>query len=232
MKTVEFVFSLPILRRGGADLRRAAVGVTSSCCRWRFVLEMMIVTGMALLVSSLNTVLRDIEQGIGIVIRDDVLPDRRCSIRCRALAPRRSTSSRTTRWSGSCELQPRRLVPGVLDRLAPGDLLRDRRGRDSRRSGSRSSRGSSAPCSRSCSAVVAAGRDRRQRRRHQVRDQPPPPDRSQGPVDARVRGRRPARASTGRFATSRFSRRARASRSASSGATAAARARCCAWSPA
>jgi ABC-2 type transport system permease protein len=38
---------------------------------WPFavVLELMLVTGLALLVSSLNTVLRDIEQGIGLVTR-------------------------------------------------------------------------------------------------------------------------------------------------------------------
>jgi ABC-2 type transport system permease protein len=68
MKTVEFVASLPIL-----ILVAWLYGTrpSSFLLVWPvvFVLELMIVTGMALLVSSLNTVLRDIEQGISIVIR-------------------------------------------------------------------------------------------------------------------------------------------------------------------
>jgi ABC-2 type transport system permease protein len=68
MKTVEFVVSLPIIV-GVAW----AYGVrpSSYLIAWpmAFVLELMLVTGFALLVSSLNTVLRDIEQGIGLVTR-------------------------------------------------------------------------------------------------------------------------------------------------------------------
>jgi ABC-2 type transport system permease protein len=68
MKTVEFVVSLPIIvvvawvygARPSGYLAVWPLALT---------LELMIVTGMALLVSSLNTVLRDIEQGIGLAIR-------------------------------------------------------------------------------------------------------------------------------------------------------------------
>jgi ABC-type polysaccharide/polyol phosphate export permease len=68
VKTVEYILSLPIL-----VVVAWFYGVRPSgyIFAWPlvFVLELMICVGMALLVSSLNTVLRDIEQGIGIFIR-------------------------------------------------------------------------------------------------------------------------------------------------------------------
>ncbi|HWC34993.1 MAG TPA: ABC transporter permease [Mycobacteriales bacterium] len=68
MKTVEFLLSLPVL-----ILLAWIYGVRPSpyVFVWplAFVLELMLCVGLALLVSSLNTVLRDIEQGIGMVIR-------------------------------------------------------------------------------------------------------------------------------------------------------------------
>jgi ABC-2 type transport system permease protein len=68
VKTVEFVLSLPVLL-----LVAWLYGVRPSAFVFAWplaiVLELMICVGMALLVSSLNTVLRDIEQGIGIFIR-------------------------------------------------------------------------------------------------------------------------------------------------------------------
>jgi ABC-type polysaccharide/polyol phosphate export permease len=67
-KAIEFVLSLPIL-----IVVAWFYGVRPSPYIFALplvlVLELMICTGMALLVSSLNTVLRDIQQGIGIVIR-------------------------------------------------------------------------------------------------------------------------------------------------------------------
>jgi ABC-2 type transport system permease protein len=68
MKTVEFVASLPILIVV-ALIYGARPSSFLAALPIALVLELMIVTGIALLVSSLNTVLRDIEQGIGIVIR-------------------------------------------------------------------------------------------------------------------------------------------------------------------
>jgi ABC-2 type transport system permease protein len=68
MKTVEFVLSLPVL-----VIVAWIYGVKPSVyvAVWpvAFVLELMLCVGIALLVSSLNTVLRDIEQGIGMVVR-------------------------------------------------------------------------------------------------------------------------------------------------------------------
>jgi ABC-2 type transport system permease protein len=68
VKTVEFVLSLPVLL-----LVAWIYGVKPSgyVFIWplAFVLELMMCAGLALLVSSLNTVLRDVERGIGIVIR-------------------------------------------------------------------------------------------------------------------------------------------------------------------
>lgn len=68
VKTVEYVLSLPIIL-----VVAWLYGVRPSgyVFAWplAFVLELMICVGMALLVSSLNTVLRDIQQGIGIFIR-------------------------------------------------------------------------------------------------------------------------------------------------------------------
>jgi ABC-2 type transport system permease protein len=67
-KTVEFVLSLPILL-----VVAWVYGVRPSgyllAMPLAFVLELMICAGVALLISSLNTVLRDIQRGIGIVIR-------------------------------------------------------------------------------------------------------------------------------------------------------------------
>ncbi len=68
MKTVEFLLALPVLL-----ILAWIYGVRPSAYvfAWPavFVLELMLCVGLALLVSSLNTVLRDIEQGIGMVIR-------------------------------------------------------------------------------------------------------------------------------------------------------------------
>jgi ABC-2 type transport system permease protein len=67
-KAVEFVLSLPIL-----VIVAWVYGVKPSpyilALPLVLVLEFMICTGVALLISSLNTVLRDIQRGIGIVIR-------------------------------------------------------------------------------------------------------------------------------------------------------------------
>jgi ABC-2 type transport system permease protein len=68
MKTVEFALSLPVL-----IILAWIYGVRPSAYVFvwplAFILELMLCVGFALLVSSLNTVLRDIEQGIGMVIR-------------------------------------------------------------------------------------------------------------------------------------------------------------------
>jgi ABC-2 type transport system permease protein len=68
MKSIEFFASLPLVL---AVAWAYGVKPSSYVFAWPMavVLELMIVTGMALLVSSLNTVLRDIERGIGMVIR-------------------------------------------------------------------------------------------------------------------------------------------------------------------
>jgi ABC-2 type transport system permease protein len=68
VKTVEFVVSLPIILVVAWGY---GVKPSSYVFAWPLALtfELMIVVGMALLVSSLNTVLRDIEQGINIVVR-------------------------------------------------------------------------------------------------------------------------------------------------------------------
>lgn len=68
MKTVEFFASLPVILLV-AWIYGARPSAYLIAWPMAVVLELMIVTGMALLVSSLNTVLRDIEQGISIVIR-------------------------------------------------------------------------------------------------------------------------------------------------------------------
>jgi ABC-2 type transport system permease protein len=68
VKTIEFVLSLPILL-----VVAWFYGVRPSAYIFALplvlVLELMICIGVALLISSLNTVLRDIQRGIGIVIR-------------------------------------------------------------------------------------------------------------------------------------------------------------------
>jgi ABC-2 type transport system permease protein len=67
-KFVEFLLSLPIV-----VVVAWMYGVKPSpfliALPFVVVLELMICTGMALLVSSLNTVLRDVQRGIGIVLR-------------------------------------------------------------------------------------------------------------------------------------------------------------------
>lgn len=68
MKTAEFFFSLPVLIVV-ALIYGAKPSNYILLFPFAIVLQIMICTGMALLISSLNTVLRDIEQGIGIVIR-------------------------------------------------------------------------------------------------------------------------------------------------------------------
>ena len=68
MKTVEFFASLPVLLLV-AWFYSAKPSAFVFALPIAFLFELMIVTGMALLVSSLNTVLRDIERGIGIVIK-------------------------------------------------------------------------------------------------------------------------------------------------------------------
>jgi ABC-2 type transport system permease protein len=68
VKTIEFVLSLPILL-----VVAWFYGVRPSAYIFALplvlILELMICVGVALLISSLNTVLRDIQRGIGIVIR-------------------------------------------------------------------------------------------------------------------------------------------------------------------
>jgi len=68
MKTVEFVVSLPIIIVVALIYGAKPSGYLI-LWPFAFVLQVMMVTGMALLVSSLNTVFRDIEQGIGLAIR-------------------------------------------------------------------------------------------------------------------------------------------------------------------
>jgi ABC-2 type transport system permease protein len=68
VKAVEFVLSLPILL-----IVAWVYGIRPSGFVYALplvlVLELMMCTGMALLISSLNTVLRDVQRGIGIFIR-------------------------------------------------------------------------------------------------------------------------------------------------------------------
>jgi len=68
MKTVEFALSLPVLVLVALIYRAKP---TAYLLVWplALLLQVMLCVGIALLVSSLNTVLRDIEQGINIVIR-------------------------------------------------------------------------------------------------------------------------------------------------------------------
>jgi ABC-2 type transport system permease protein len=68
MKTVEYVVSLPIIIVV-AWAYHAKPSAFLLAFPLAFMLELMLVTGLTLLVSSLNTVLRDIEQGIGLVTR-------------------------------------------------------------------------------------------------------------------------------------------------------------------
>jgi ABC-2 type transport system permease protein len=67
-KTVEYVFSLPVLLVV-ALIYRATPSYYTILLPLALVLEFMICIGLALLVSALNTVLRDVQRGIGIVLR-------------------------------------------------------------------------------------------------------------------------------------------------------------------
>jgi ABC-2 type transport system permease protein len=67
-KAVEYVFSVPVLLVV-ALIYRATPSYYTLLLPLALLFEMMICTGMALLVSALNTVLRDVQRGIGIVLR-------------------------------------------------------------------------------------------------------------------------------------------------------------------
>jgi ABC-2 type transport system permease protein len=67
-KTVEYVFSLPVLLLV-ALIYQATPSYYTILLPLALLLEFMICIGLALLVSSLNTVLRDVQRGIGIVLR-------------------------------------------------------------------------------------------------------------------------------------------------------------------
>jgi ABC-2 type transport system permease protein len=67
-KAVEYVFSLPVLLVV-ALIYRATPSYYTILLPLALVLEFMICIGLALLVSALNTVLRDVQRGIGIVLR-------------------------------------------------------------------------------------------------------------------------------------------------------------------
>jgi ABC-2 type transport system permease protein len=67
-KTVEYVLSLPVLLLV-ALVYRATPSYYAALLPLALVLEFMLCIGMALLVSALNTVLRDVQRGIGIVLR-------------------------------------------------------------------------------------------------------------------------------------------------------------------
>lgn len=67
-KAVEYAFSLPVLLVV-ALFYRATPSYYTILLPLALLLEMMLCTGMALLVSALNTVLRDVQRGIGIVLR-------------------------------------------------------------------------------------------------------------------------------------------------------------------
>jgi ABC-2 type transport system permease protein len=67
-KAVEYVFSVPVLLLVALIYQARPSGYVL-LLPLALLLELMICTGMALLVSSLNTVLRDVQRGIGIVLR-------------------------------------------------------------------------------------------------------------------------------------------------------------------
>jgi ABC-2 type transport system permease protein len=67
-KAVEYVFALPVLLLV-ALIYRATPSYYTILLPLALLLEFMICIGLALLVSSLNTVLRDVQRGIGIVLR-------------------------------------------------------------------------------------------------------------------------------------------------------------------
>jgi ABC-2 type transport system permease protein len=68
VKTIEFLLSLPLV---GLVAWFYGVRPSGYLFAWpiAFVCELMLCVGMALLLSSLNTVLRDVERGIGMVVR-------------------------------------------------------------------------------------------------------------------------------------------------------------------
>jgi ABC-2 type transport system permease protein len=68
VRTIEFALSLPVLLVVAWFYGTKPSGFIFAL-PLALVLELMICTGMALLVSALNTVIRDVQQGIGIVIR-------------------------------------------------------------------------------------------------------------------------------------------------------------------
>jgi ABC-2 type transport system permease protein len=67
-KAIEYVLSLPVLLLV-ALVYRATPSYYALLLPLALLLELMICTGLALLVSALNTVLRDVQRGIGIVLR-------------------------------------------------------------------------------------------------------------------------------------------------------------------
>jgi ABC-2 type transport system permease protein len=67
-KAVEYVLALPVLLLV-ALIYRATPSYYAILLPLALLLEFMICIGLALLVSSLNTVLRDVQRGIGIVLR-------------------------------------------------------------------------------------------------------------------------------------------------------------------
>jgi ABC-2 type transport system permease protein len=67
-KAVEYFLSLPVLLVV-ALFYRATPSYYAILLPLALVLQMMLCTGMALLISALNTILRDVQRGIGIVLR-------------------------------------------------------------------------------------------------------------------------------------------------------------------
>jgi ABC-2 type transport system permease protein len=67
-KAVEYAFSVPVLLLV-ALIYQAKPSAYAPLLPLALLLEFMICTGMGLLVSALNTVLRDVQRGIGIVLR-------------------------------------------------------------------------------------------------------------------------------------------------------------------
>lgn len=67
-KTIEYLLSLPILVIVAFGFGVRPSGYLAAL-PLALILELMLCTGMALLVAALNTVLRDIQRGIGIVLR-------------------------------------------------------------------------------------------------------------------------------------------------------------------
>jgi ABC-2 type transport system permease protein len=68
VKAVEYLLSLPVLL-AVALIYRAVPSPYVFLLPLALLLQLMICTGLALLISSLNTVLRDVQRGIGIILR-------------------------------------------------------------------------------------------------------------------------------------------------------------------